>query len=110
VTPATIVLNVGAGASLSLTASNGPVNWSISPSSALAGGLTISPSSGTLASGHTTTITVAPSGLLTVGGTLTVDPGGITVTVVVGVNDGGLRGSARPGPGSLQVLAGRLAN
>ena len=109
-TPATIVLNVGAGASLSLTASNGPVNWSISPSSALAGGLTISPSSGTLASGHTTTITVAPSGLLTVGGTLTVDPGGITVTVVVGVNDGGLRGSARPGPGSLQVLAGRLAN
>jgi hypothetical protein len=60
--------------------------------------------------GQTATITVAPSGLLTVGGTLTMDPGGITVTVVVGVNDGGLRGSARPGPGSLQLLAGRPAN
>ena len=110
VTPTTIVLNVGAGASLSLTASNGPVNWSISPSSALVGGLTISPSSGTLASGQTTTITVAPSGLLTVGGTLTVDPGGIRITVVVGVNDGGLAGSARSGPGSLPVRAGRLMN
>ncbi len=110
VTPTRIVLNVGAGASLILTASNGPVNWSVSPSSALVGGLTISPSSGTLASGQTTTITVAPSGVLTVGGTLTVDPGGITVTVVVGVNDGGLRGSARSGPGSLPVRAGRLTN
>jgi RNA polymerase sigma factor (sigma-70 family) len=110
VTPTTIVLNVGVGASLSLTASNGPVTWSISPSSALVGGLTISPSSGTLASGQTTTITVAPSGRLTVGGTLTVDPGGITITVVVGVNDGGLAGSARSGPGSLPVRAARLMN
>jgi RNA polymerase sigma factor (sigma-70 family) len=110
VTPTTIVLDLGAGASLSLAASNGPVNWSISPSSALVGALTISPSSGTLASGHTMTITVTPSGLLTVGGTLTVDPGGITVTVVVGVNDGGMRGSARSGPGTLAVRAERLMN
>jgi RNA polymerase sigma factor (sigma-70 family) len=110
VTPTRIVLNVGAAASLILTAANSPVNWSISPSSALVGGLTISPSSGTLASGQTTTITVAPSGLLTVGGTLTVDPGGITVAVVVGVNDGGLRSSAGSGPGSLPVGAGRLMN
>ena len=84
-TPATIVLNVGAGASLSLTASNGPVNWSISPSSALAGGLTISPSSGTLAAGQSVTVTITVRGLVSLSTRLTVSPGGQQITVMFGL-------------------------
>jgi hypothetical protein len=95
VSPTSILLSVGNSATLTLTASNGPVNWSITPSQGLIGGLTVSPSSGTLAKGASTTVTVAASDLLTAGGQLTVEPGGITVTVVLSVNVGGL--SAVPG-------------
>ena len=83
VNPTSILLSVGDSASLTLTASNGPVSWSITESPGLVGGLTVSQSSGTLAADASTTVTVTASNLLTVGGQLTVQPGGITVTVVL---------------------------
>ncbi len=98
VAPTSVLLSVGSSATLTLTASNGPVNWSITESQGLIGGLTVSPSSGTLASGSSTTVTVTASDLLTVGGQLTVQPGGITVSVVLSLNLGGLPGlPAAPG-------------
>jgi RNA polymerase sigma factor (sigma-70 family) len=109
VAPTSILLSVGGSTTVSLTASGGSVKWSISESSSLIGELTASPASGTLSSGQTATVSVT-AGLLTVRGQLIVDPGGITVTVVVGVNDGGLVGSTRSGPGILLVEAGRLMN
>jgi len=72
----------GRSDTLILTASNGPVNWSITLSLGLIGKLTVAPSSGTLAAGATATVTVTPGYLLTVSGQLTVEPGGISVTVV----------------------------
>ena len=88
VSPTSVLLSVGSSATLTLTASNGPVNWSITESQGLIGGLTVSPSSGTLQAGSSTTVTVTASDLLTVGGQLTVQPGGITVSVVLSLNLG----------------------
>ncbi len=95
VSPTSVLLSVGSSATLTLTASNGPVDWSISESSGLVGGLTVAPSSGTLAAGSSTTVTVSASDLLTVGGQLTLQPGGITVSVVLSLN----LGAPAPGPG-----------
>jgi len=67
------------------------VSWSVTESQGLIGGLTVSPSSGTLASGSSTTVTVSASNLLTVGGQLTVQPSGITVTVTLSLNLGAPR-------------------
>jgi RNA polymerase sigma factor (sigma-70 family) len=101
VSSTTILLSVGSSATITLTASGGPVTWSITPSQALIGGLTVAPSSGTLADGASTTVTVSASDLLTVGGQLTVEPGGLTVTVVLSVNLGALPALARQ-PGKLR--------
>jgi len=110
VSSTSILLSVGSSATLTLTASNGPVNWSITASQGLVGGLTISPSSGTLASGSSTTVTVTASDLLTVGGQLTVQPGGITVSVVLSLNLGALApGPGGSGPGGSPVVAGLSA-
>jgi RNA polymerase sigma factor (sigma-70 family) len=110
VSPTSILLSVGGSASLTLTASNGPVNWSITESQGLIGGLTVSPSSGTLASGSSTTVSVTASDLLTVGGQLTVQPGGITVSVVLSLNLGapalGPGGSSGPGLAGLPARRG----
>jgi RNA polymerase sigma factor (sigma-70 family) len=98
VSPTSVLLSVGSSATLTLTASNGPVNWSVTESQGLIGGLTVSPSSGTLSSGSSTIVTVTASDLLTVGGQLTVQPGGITVSLVLSLNLGGLPGlPAAPG-------------
>ena len=83
-----ILVSVGRSATITMTAAGGPVTWSITESSSLIGGLTAAPSSGTLASGQSVTVTVSASDLLTVGGQLTVNPGGITVSVVVGTGIG----------------------
>jgi hypothetical protein len=83
VSPTTIVLDLGGSATFTLRASGGPVTWSIAESSSLIGKLTVAPASGTLAAGQSTTVSVS-AGLLTLDGSLTVEPGGITVTVVIG--------------------------
>jgi RNA polymerase sigma factor (sigma-70 family) len=81
VSPMSITPLPGRSDTLILTASNGPVNWSITVPQGLIGGLTVAPSSGTLAAGASATVTVTPGDLLTASGQLTVEPGGITVTV-----------------------------
>jgi RNA polymerase sigma factor (sigma-70 family) len=88
VTPTSILLSPVTGGSMTLTASGGPVTWSISEPSSLIGKLTVAPSAGTLASGQSVTVTLSVSGLASVDSQLTVNPGGITVTVLLGVGLG----------------------
>jgi hypothetical protein len=102
VTPTTIVVGLNGG-TLTLRASDGPVNWSIAESSGLIGSVTVSPTAGTLAPGESATVTLSASGSLLdglqpaavsgginlcVGCTLTVNPGDITVTVVLDISVG----------------------
>jgi RNA polymerase sigma factor (sigma-70 family) len=70
-----------------ITAKGGPVSaYSISVGSALAGHLSVSPSSGSLAAGASVTITVTSTSLVALDGTLTVNPGGHAITVVVTIS------------------------
>jgi RNA polymerase sigma factor (sigma-70 family) len=69
-----------------LTATGGPVsNYSITIGSTLAGRVTVSPSSGSLASGASVRITVTSTSLVALDGHLTVNPGGQTITVVLSI-------------------------
>jgi RNA polymerase sigma factor (sigma-70 family) len=101
VAPRTIVLSALSGASLRLTASGGPVSWSITESSGLIGRLSVAPASGRLLAGQSTTVSVNVSGGLLglasravtgsgagvcVGCQLTVNPGGIVVSVIIEVD------------------------
>jgi hypothetical protein len=81
------------GATITLTANDGPVNWSISEPRSLIGQLTVSPSSGTIADGGSVQVTIATS-LLSLDSQLTVEPGGQQITILAGL---GLL--ARIGPG-----------
>jgi RNA polymerase sigma factor (sigma-70 family) len=85
VSPGSLVLTLGGAGTVTLTASGGSVNWSITESAGLVGHLAVSPSSGTLAAGQSTTVSVS-AGLLTLAGSLTVEPAGITVSVVIGTD------------------------
>ena len=85
VSPGTVVLTPLLGSSITLTAEGGPVSWSVSEPASLLGGLIVSPSSGTLAAGQSTTVSISVSGLASLDTTLTVNPGGHPVTVVLGV-------------------------
>ena len=109
VTPTTIVLGPNGG-TLTLKASFGSVNWSIAESSGLVGQVTVSLTAGTLASGQSTTVTLGvssplgalrPAALTGQGActdcTLTVNPGNITVTVVLDI---GTSASSSPPPSS----------
>jgi hypothetical protein len=85
VSPTTVLLTPLLGGSLTLTASGGPVSWSISEPASLIGKLTVSSSSGTLSAGSSVTVSIGVSGLASVDTTLTVEPGGHAVTVVLGL-------------------------
>jgi RNA polymerase sigma factor (sigma-70 family) len=79
-------VNGTATGKLTITAKGGPVSdYSITVGSALAGRLTVSPSSGSLAAGASVTVTVTSTSLIALDGQLTVNPGGQTVTVVLSV-------------------------
>ena len=81
-----VSVNGTATGTFTLTAQGGPVaGYSITAGSALAGHLTVSPSSGSLASGASVTITVASTSLVALDGQLTVNPGGHTITVVLSI-------------------------
>lgn len=73
------------GSSITLTAENGPVNWSISEPSSLIGELTVSPASGNLGAGQTAIVTVTVSGLASLDTQLTVSPGGQRIGVLLGL-------------------------
>ena len=131
VTPTTIVLGADGGA-LTLKASFGTVNWSIAESSSLVGQVTVSPTAGTLASGQSTTVTLgvsSPPGALrsaVLAGlgactdcTLTVNPGNITVTVILDIGTGSSSSappsspppsSPPPDDASIGGVVGRLAH
>jgi hypothetical protein len=100
VAPRTIVLSPLLGATLTLTASGGPVTWSITESAGLIGELSVAPSSGRLLAGQSATVTLGVSSAaavllpqaalgnaaaVCVGCQLTVNPGGIKVLVVIDV-------------------------
>ena len=81
-----VTVNGTATGQLTITAQGGPVSsYSVTAGSALAGRLTVSPSSGSLANGASATITVTSTSLVALDGTLTVNPGGHTITVVLSV-------------------------
>jgi len=70
-----------------LTARGGPVSaYSITAGSALAGRISVSPASGSLAAGASVTITVTSKSLVALDGKLTVNPGGLTITVVLSIS------------------------
>jgi len=70
-----------------LTAKGGPVSaYSITAGSALAGHISVSPSSGSLAAGASVTVTVTSTSLVALAGQLTVNPGGLTITVVLSIS------------------------
>jgi RNA polymerase sigma factor (sigma-70 family) len=85
VSPTTVVLTPLLGSTLTLTAENGPVSWSISEPGSLLGELNVSPASGTLAAGQSVQVPISVSGLASLDTTLTVNPGGQAVTVVLGL-------------------------
>jgi RNA polymerase sigma factor (sigma-70 family) len=86
VSPTTIVLSPLLGGSITISASGGPVNWSVSESGSLLGKLSIAPSSGALTAGQTTSVALSASGLASLDSQITVNPGGHQVTVLVGVS------------------------
>jgi RNA polymerase sigma factor (sigma-70 family) len=70
-----------------LTAKGGPVSaYSITPGPALAGRISVSPASGSLAAGASVTITVTSKSLVALDGKLTVNPGGLTIAVVLTIS------------------------
>jgi len=85
VAPTTVVLNPLLGGTLTLTASGGPVTWSISEPASLLGSLTVTPSSGIVYPGSPVTVTLTVSGLTSLDSTLSVSPGQQVVTVLLGL-------------------------
>ncbi len=85
VSPATVLLTPLLGGSLTLTASGGPVSWSISEPASLLGELIVTPVSGTLSAGGSVTVSITVSGLASLDTQLTVRPGDHAVTVVLGL-------------------------
>jgi hypothetical protein len=85
VSPTTVLLSPLLGGSLTLTASGGPVSWSVSEPGSLLGELAVSPASGTVSAGRDATVTITASGLVSLDTQLTVEPGGQLVTVVLGL-------------------------
>ncbi len=85
VSPSTVLLSPVLGGSLTLTASGGPVGWTITEPASLIGKLTVSPASGILDAGDSATVTITVYGLVTLDTQLTVNPGGQQVTVLLGL-------------------------
>ena len=81
-----VSVNGTATGTFTLTAHGGPVSgYSVTVGSTLAGHITVSPSSGSLAAGASVTITVTSTSLVALDGQLTVNPGGQMITVLLTV-------------------------
>jgi RNA polymerase sigma factor (sigma-70 family) len=85
VSPSTVALTLSDSGTITLTAENGPVSWSIAEPSSLLGELTVAPAAGTLEAGQSTQVTITVSGLASLDTQLTVSPGDQQVTVLLGV-------------------------
>jgi hypothetical protein len=83
VRPATLDVTPSATGTITLSASGGPVDWSVSEPPGLTKKVVVSPMSGTLADHATTTVRVAADGPGKMHVHLVFSPGGTRVTVVV---------------------------
>ena len=83
VSPATLTVTPPGGGSITLTASGGTVNWSVSEPAGLEQKVVVAPMSGTLAAGQTTAVSVTVPGPGKPRVHLRFVPGGATVTVVI---------------------------
>jgi hypothetical protein len=83
VSPSTLDLTPPASGSITLTASGGAVNWSISEPTGLAKKVVVAPMSGTLAAGQSTTVSVTVRGPGKPRVHLRFSPSGAIVTVVI---------------------------
>jgi RNA polymerase sigma factor (sigma-70 family) len=81
VSPATLEVTAPSSGTITLTASGGPVNWTVSEPPGMEKKVVVAPMSGTLAAGGTATITVTLEGSGKPTVHLTFSPGGATVTV-----------------------------
>jgi len=82
-----VSVNGTATGNFTLTARGGPVSgYSITVGSSLAGHISVSPSSGSLAAGASVTITVTSASLVALNGQLTVNPAGRAITVVISIS------------------------
>ena len=84
VSPATIDVVPPAVGTITLTASGGPVDWTIQEPPGLTSKVIVSPMSGTLAADATTTVSVTVNGPGKMHVHLVINPGGARITVVVG--------------------------
>ena len=84
VSPSALDVTPPASGSITVTASGGPVNWSVSEPAGLEKKVVIAPMSGTLAAGETVTISVTVTGPGKPRVHLTFVPGGSVVTVRIG--------------------------
>jgi len=83
VSPATLDVTPPATGTITLSASGGPVAWTVSEPPGLAKKVVVSPMSGTLAAGATGTVSVTVQGPGKPHVHLVFSPGGATVLVVV---------------------------
>ena len=83
VNPTILDVTPPAAGTITLSASGGPVDWTIREPPGLTQKVVVSPMAGTLAAGTTTTISVSVNGQGKPHVHLVVNPGGTTVTVVV---------------------------
>jgi hypothetical protein len=83
VSPSTLDLAPPASGSITLTASGGTVNWSVSEPAGLGKKVVVAPMSGTLAAGQTIAISVTVPGPGKPRVHLRFTPGGAIVTVVI---------------------------
>jgi hypothetical protein len=83
VSPATLNVAPPASGSITLTASGGAVNWSVSEPAGLEKKVVVAPMSGTLAAGQSTTVSVTVQGAGKPRVHLTFSPSGAIVTVVI---------------------------
>jgi RNA polymerase sigma factor (sigma-70 family) len=81
--PTRVVLSPRRGGSLTLTASDGPVAWSISEPDDVAGKLSVTPMSGTLSEGDSVTVEITVTERAWIDTELTVQPGDQAVKVVL---------------------------
>jgi hypothetical protein len=65
------------------------VTWSIAESGSLIGHVAVSPASGKLVAGQSITVSLRVTSLVSLASQLTVNPGGITVSVVIGLGGPG---------------------
>jgi RNA polymerase sigma factor (sigma-70 family) len=85
VSTGTVVLTPLLGSTITLTATGGSVTWSVSEPASIIGTVAVYPSSGSLAAGHSTRLTITVRSLLSLDTSLDFYPGGIPVHVVLGL-------------------------